>query len=51
VSKEVVGELHRQFWTTYNNLEQWFESWVNTLATLEFKTKLSLDGSDGIFGG
>jgi hypothetical protein len=39
VSKEVVGELHRQVWTTYDNLEQWFDSWENTLVTLGFAFK------------
>jgi hypothetical protein len=73
-SKEIVQELRRQFWTTYSNLDRWFNAWEETLLTLGFatkdnngqlqiseeqkkrivnmdETKLSLDGSDGQFGG
>jgi hypothetical protein len=36
-SKEVVQELRRQFWMTYDNLDKWFNIWEETILSFGYK--------------
>jgi hypothetical protein len=36
LSKEEVVEMRRQIWTTYTNLNHWFDSWERFIVTYGF---------------
>ena len=40
LSKEAVVEMRRQIWTTYSNLNDWFDSWEKFLITHCFASEV-----------
>ena len=38
-SAEFLQELRRQFWTTYENLDRWFDAWEEILVELGFASR------------
>ncbi len=42
-TKAKNAEERRIKWTTYKNLDMWFENWISNLVKLGFATKLNMD--------